>query len=204
MILLTVSPTEAVDLLNGNATSLVRSWKVPLGTAYIAVKKRGELVWNNGTTFIEETGEGTYEQGTNYDVYNGKILGKCEIKKVDVVEMCQVSVDSEAVNVHDTNYILKGNVSDLSHFESVYDAKILEKIGMNFDDFRELGRSTIDKGIPLYVFSVTPISVLDKPMELKDFIVRKEVLNNDKTRIGWLKGTLTRLPSRWQEVEVGE
>jgi len=38
-ILLTVSPSEAVQLLNGTLATLIRKWKVPLGTAYIAVKK---------------------------------------------------------------------------------------------------------------------------------------------------------------------
>ena len=42
--LLTVSPKEAVELLNGNLADLIRSWKVPLGTAYIAVKKEKPYV----------------------------------------------------------------------------------------------------------------------------------------------------------------
>ena len=226
-ILLTVSPKEAVGLLNGTLATLIRSWKVPLGTAYIAVRKAKDRladVLHNGDMgldgepmelskpfFLKLPDEKTVVHDKKWNEVNGKIIAKCEIKKVDVVEMCQISVDSEAVNVHDANYILKGNVSDLSHFESVYDAKILERIGMSFDDFRELGRSTIDKGISLYVFSVVPLSVLDTSMTVNQFYTRKSRLIKatgtdlkHSKKIEYTRTSLTRLPSRWQYVEVGE
>jgi hypothetical protein len=158
--LLTVSPKEAVELLNGNLADLIRSWKVPLGTAYIAVKKEKPYVseWHREEPprFFIPTKEILWIDkifgGVNY--LNGLVVAKCEITGCKKV---------------------------------------------SFLDWR-----TDEYTKPMYHHTVSNLTVLDKSMELKDFIVRKEVLNNDKTRIGWLKGTLTRLPSRWQEVEVGE
>ena len=84
--ILTVSPHEAVGLLNGNLASLIRSWEVPLGTAYLAVKKeKPELhrydSWNG------EEWERHYilrKPSIGEWLQNGLVVAKCEITECNL------------------------------------------------------------------------------------------------------------------------
>ena len=155
--ILTVSPTEAVELLNGNLASLIRSWEVPLGTAYLAVKKeKPELhrydSWNG------EEWERHYilrKPSIGEWLQNGLVVAKCEI----------------------TENAIQG--------------------------VKDIGNATY---IRMYGFRFSFLSVLDKPMEVGQFYRKpfKDCKANCEELPLCSELRLTRLPSRWQKVEVGE
>jgi len=175
-ILLTVSPKEAVELLNGNATSLVRSWKVPLGTAYIGVSQgtprlievvhKGDMCYDTKVTetfFIKMEEKYDIMKNTCWALGGkfGKIVAKCEITKCEV-QYC----------------------------------------GKNLEGFYG-----VNGGLePDYKINFTSLSVLDKPMEVGKFYRKpfKDCKANCEELPLCSELRLTRLPSRWQEVEVGE
>ena len=157
-ILLTVSPSEAVGLLNGTLATLIRSWSVPLGTAYIAVKKEKPYVseWHREEPprfFIPTKTVLWIDKifgGVNY--LNGLVVAKCEINSV-----------------------------------------------MQYPTLH------------LAIIYLSNLSVLDKPMEVKQFYTRKckafKATGTDlkhSLKIEYTRTSLSRLPSRWQAVEVGE
>jgi len=162
--LLTVSPKEAVELLNGNLADLIRSWKVPLGTAYIAVKKEKPYVseWHREEPprFFIPTKEILWIDkifgGVNY--LNGLVVAKCEITACEPTK----------------NRVLQ----------------MLVRRNADKSDYHDI--------------TFTSLSVLDKPMEVGQF-KGNGIAGRYDTGVkiyGWKP--ITKLPSRWQEVEVGE
>jgi hypothetical protein len=161
--LLTVSPKEAVKLLNGTLSTLIRKWKVPLGMAYIAVRKAKDRlvdVLHNGDTgfygetvelskpfFLKLPDETTVVRDKKWNEVNGKIIAKCEINSV-------------------------------MQYPTLHQA----------------------------IIYLSNISVLDKPMEVSQFYRKpfKDCKPNCEELPCCSELRLTRLPSRWQEVEVGE
>ena len=199
MILLTVSPKEAVALLNGNAASLVRSWKVPLGTAYIAVKKeKPELhrydSWNGEEWerhyLLRKSPIGEWLQ-------NGLVVAKCVVEKAEQFNLEQL--DGHPSKFERINK--PACLTDDELFTYLYNKKNRSKNGIG------------------YALHLTALSVLDKPMEVGQFKPIKkakydgfawEITNAKNGMIAMDDGMynigdpITRFPSRWQEVEVGE
>jgi len=199
-ILLTVSPSEAVGLLNGTVSTLIRKCKVPLGTAYIGVKKARTIkewlvrclddVWRTiGTAY-------GWSFSANTLHFDGLVVAKCEIKKVEGLEW-------------DNTPDYFGEVDG----DPLFDLKdICKKAGITDDDLIEYSG---DGCVTLFAIHLSPLSVLDKPMELSDFqsvafLNRPFDLSqlHDGEMIGFSewrrRARLTKLPSRWQAVEVGE
>ena len=170
MILLTVSPQVAVELLNGHATALVRSWKVPLGTAYICCAKPKKKYRIGCMGFFSD------------ELYR---TPKGEIKFGSSVELM-------AYDDYDKSNFLSGKVVAKCEITKVYEC--------GYDDEND------DACVTGYVITLSSLSVLDKPMEVSQFYRKpfKDCKANCEELPCCSELRLTRLPSRWQEVEVGE
>jgi hypothetical protein len=188
-----VQPKWLAKILNGEKTVEIRKTipeclknGEPITVwLYCTKKQHTELVFRKG----EDSG-----YGFNYDKtifvkmpeaywslplgYHGKVVAKCVVEKYDYIE------------------------NEPSYEEDYLKHNLDKTACMTSDEY--YAYATWAKDGHVYALHLTALTVFDKPMELKEFTVRKEVLNNDKKRIGWLQGKVTRAPQSWMYVEVGE
>ena len=185
-IILSVQPQWLAKILNGEKTIEIRKSapkELPCEVYFYCTMGKPELhrydSWNG------ESWERHYlfrKPIVGEWLQNGLVVAKFTLNKVD-----EVGLTLHIKNIND--YF----VGDKTRFiinkveEYIYDE--IEGTCLTVDELHAYG-----KGDTLYAWHIDNLVIFDKPMELKDFIVRKEVLNNEKARIGWLQGTLTRAP----------
>ena len=58
-------------------------------------KTKDDLLWDKGHTFIASLDDGRYDTGTNYDVYNGKVIGEFTCDYIYEVTCSRNAFDDE-------------------------------------------------------------------------------------------------------------
>jgi hypothetical protein len=179
-ILLTVYPSEAVQLLNGTLSVLVRSWKVPLGTAYIYCSKPkkkyriGCMVFFSDELYRTPKGEIKFGSSVelmaydNYDKSNflsGKVVAKCGITDCKKVSFLDWRTDEY------TKPMYHHTLSSLTVFDK-----------------------------PMELRQFKSVAFLNRPFKLST-LKDGETISKSK----WEEmARITRSPQSWQYVEVGE
>jgi len=159
--------------------------------------KEDPLIWDNGHSFQEDAGDGQYSQGTNYDIYNGKVACKFNIIKIEELQHAQWT--NQATETYWTK--------DLEN------SHLLADTGMAIEEICKYG-----KGRPLYILYITNLDVLWQPLDLEDFVLfsafQAEKLRlsdfgvGDRYTYGHMKhnkiGLINKEPETWQYVLKGE
>ena len=134
---------------------------------------------------------------------NGLIPCKFTVEKVYKVAFEQVTVDSEALEIYDVDYKVKGNCYDLSHFITPFDFGFYEKAGMEIEDYKKY---TDNGKKDTYAIMISALEIFAKPMNLSDFYTykKKTVYSgmDCPPYVDEVKTPLSRAPQSWQKVEV--
>jgi len=164
-ILLTVSPSEAVQILNGTLATLIRSWKVPLGTAYICCSKPKKKYRIGSMGFFSDelyrTPKDEIKFGSsvelmaydNYDKSNflsGKVPCKFVVEKEENLEWDDAP-----------DYFGEVDGSPLFDIQDV-----CKQAGISDDDLIE---SSGDCCETLSFLHITSLEIFEKPLQLSEF-----------------------------------
>lgn len=151
-IMITVTPKQAADILNGRATFIPRTWipKDFVGWVNVYISKEKPYVYFGDLWEQYETDHYANPWG---DELNGKVAFSFWYE------------DYEKLELHEGHYnfvnlALKGGGSSN-----------LFGLGPNFGDLDKYG-----KGRPLYAWRINKLNIFKKPLELNDFYYYKKKL----------------------------
>ena len=193
---LSVSPTEALNVLNGKQTALLRK-RVPkgyVGWCYGVVSK-GKPYLNKedvGNKYFLVNGV----KYMGYEVLNSKIPFRFWYEEVETYYL------ERPLNLE----ITYRGIDNQQGCEYSKDIKkeLLKKTNLTFSELFDLGHKRFDgQQSVINLISITKLEVFDKPMELGNFnrMYISRTMDNVKTG---LMLTLTKSPSTYQYVWVKE
>ena len=195
-IILTVSPTEALNVLNGKQTALLRK-RVPkgyVGWCYVVVsgkKPRLSVVHDdeNGKTYY-------YLNSTWGRSLNGKIPFRFWHEEVETYYL------ERPLNLE----ITYRGIDNQQGCEYSKDIKkeLLKKTNLTFSELFDLGHKRSDGQQSVFnLISITKLDIFDKPMELEQFRnIGTSTFQGKKLNHVWKE--VTKSPSTYQYVWVKE
>ena len=183
-ILLTVSPTEALNVLNGKQSALLRK-RVPkgyVGWCYGVVSKKGIDYMRFPITFAKQ--------------YGGKIPFRFWHEEVETYYL------ERPLNLE----ITYRGIDNQQGCEYSKDIKkeLLKKTNLTFSELFDLGHKRSDGQQSVFnLISITKLDIFDKPMELEQFRnIGTSTFQGKKLNHVWKE--VTKSPSTYQYVWVKE
>ncbi len=188
-VIMTVSPLEALNVLNGNASMLIRK-RVPkgyVGWVWLVVSKGKPFI-----EVVEVDGEKIYyEEIRNISEWNinNKVVARYWHDEVVTLEYHK----KNDVLMWDENYYYYTGDGVYNNVEC-----ILDKLQLEHQEVLDYG-----KGKDLYVITLNKLEILDTPLELGDFNHMYISRTIDSVKTG-LMLPLTKAPSTYQYVYTKE
>ena len=195
-LLLTVSPTEALNVLNGKQTALLRK-RVPkgyVGWCYGVVSKGKPYLikaWGKYYLHNKDAIKGILQSNNDKRDYllNGKIPFRFWYEEVSTLEYHK----RNEVLMWDDNYYYYTKDSVYNNVEC-----ILDELQLEHQEVLDYGN-----GKDLYAITINKLEIFDKPMELEQFRnIGTSTFQGKKLNHVWKE--VTKSPSAYQYVWVKE